>query len=205
MIITKQFIMDMGVCGESLVWYESIFGTGPHPYFHVYDKVASTPDIDEETRERWIKWSESLQTNPAAIRYDGRFDYGRYRAVGFGLDELCDTEEEALAYVQSAQDKYYTTEISEANPLFTFSQVIQKEGGELIEPIDYELGIKDGYSYYVHCTHESLAHVVRAEDIQTYLEAEIVKCREDDASCWAVMRELKDTDDGFLVWEKVNA
>lgn len=204
MIITKKFIMDMGVCGESLTWYEGIFGLEPHPYFTVYNKVKHTQDIDEETRGRWIKWCDSLQTNAAAIMYDGRYEYSRYSASGLGIYEIFPTEAEAIAALEAAKNAYYNTEISNTNNLFRFSQVKITDDVEYFEVLNSPLDLKEGYLYSVHCQHDSLSEVVTPENIQSYLENKILECKEEDKSCWFISRELRDTDDGFSIWERVH-
>lgn len=202
MIITKQFIMDMGVCGESLIWYEGIFGTGPHSYSHVYDMVANTSDIDEETRERWIKWSKSLQTNPDAIRYDGRFEISEYRAVGPDFEKTFATQEEASSALEEAKTAAYNVTVSNDNPLFQFSQTETREGG-LTKPLSSLSSLEEGYFVVVHCAKESCVHTLSLEELQQFLETKTEEVKAAEASYWKVLGKLTDLDDGFFVWEEI--
>lgn len=202
MIITKQFLIDMGVCEESLDWYESVFGTEPQSASVALKAVEESELVPEEVRDNWYKWCVSLHTNPDAIRYDGRFEISEYRAVGPNYDETFVTQEEATAALTEAKNAAYSTEVSPDNPLFQFSQSETREGG-LTKPLSSLADLEEGYFVIVHCVMESCAHTLSPEELMQFLETEVEKIKAAEASYWKVLGKLSDLDDPFFVWEEV--
>jgi hypothetical protein len=212
MKLSIKFMTDMNVLLAPIYWsnyfpqeclnfFNNTYGDAEISYYDALDTIKTIPDISEEERRVWVNAVELLQRNSVAIKYGNRFEsLPEYKSIGIDYSEDFTDLDSAKSALANKQTDYYSTAVD--GTYFSFAQIVETDSGYAVTPLQSVDDLEPSASIQVYSV-KGKWEVVPKSQLEEYLNQEILLAKQEDANFWKVQQKLRDTDDGFTVFETV--
>jgi hypothetical protein len=212
MKFSKKFMTDMNeilgnqdwgqyFCQESLDLFDIVFGDSEISYYDNLNSIKAHPSLSKKDKLQWIKTVTMLQTNIDAIKYGDRYErLSEYRIITpLSSQDFTDLNT-AINALKIDMNVYYSTNINAG--YFDYCQIVETDDGISMKHIDRFDNIEPNALIQVH-SRSGKTNVVSVSELSKYLESLIEEDKITDADSWSIYQKIKDIDDGFAVYEKL--
>lgn len=213
MKLSVKFMTDMNVLlvptywsnyfpQECLNFFNNTYGDAEISYHDGLNSVKTSPDVPEDERAYWVRIIESLKTTPVAIKYGNRFEsLPEYRSTGIDYSEDFTDLDSAKFALDNRRASYYSTAID--GTFFSFTQITENDSGYVVTPIQNVDDLEPSASIQVYSI-KGKWEVVPKSQLEEYINQQINLAKQEDANLWSVKQKIRDTDDGFTVFDVIS-
>lgn len=211
MKFSKKFMTDMNeilgpqdwgqyFCESSLIWFDKVHGNAELSYYDGLNSVKNDPDISKKEKLQWTATIKMLQTNLIAIKYNDRYErLNEYKIITpLSTQDFTDLKT-AIDVLNSEIKSYYSIDFNAG--YIDYAEIIETPESKSIRSLNSFDGIKPNASIQVY-SRSGKTHIVSSMDeLMKYLNDLIKEDKNTDS--WAVYQKIKDIDDGFAAYEKI--
>jgi hypothetical protein len=147
MIVNRQLLELMGVCGESLEHFTNVVGGGDVNFQMGLDDsvhyLRGLEALDPETYRGWADLVDGYKTDPRYVKAAEQYSYGGYVVIGCE-DTVYSTVDEAQAVRDRKQAEKYAQEKQRYVDQLYISAVQTTDCGEILHAVTAPTGV-DSY------------------------------------------------------------
>jgi hypothetical protein len=181
MIVNRQLLELMGVCGESLEHFTNVVGVGDINFqMSLDDSVRYLRELetsDPETYRGWADLVDGFKTDQKYIKAAAGYTYGEYVLIGYA-GETYPTVESARNARDLKHNELYSQEKNNFIDQFYVSAIVCVSGGETLQKTEAEIA---GCEYLVfhpsNGVHERFASFDSAKTRLVEIEHEVLEPR----------------------------
>ena len=212
MKFSKKFMMDMNAilnpreqslyfCQPSIDLFDEVYGDAEISYQENLNSIKNHPSLSKKDKLIWANSVTKLESNVDAIKYGDRYKrLDEYRIITpLSTQDFTDLNT-AINALKIDVSLYYCVNVNAG--YFDFCQLIETDDGIIMKPLNSFDNIEPNATIQVH-SRSGKTNIVSPNDLSEYLNTVIEEDKIVDTDLWSIYQKIKDIDDGFAAYEKI--
>jgi hypothetical protein len=188
-------------CDQCVDWYDRVYGDSVVSYYDVLNSIKNDTKLLKQDKLLWTNLIINLQSNLEAIKYGDRYErLNEFRIITPKYTEDFNDLKTAVNTLKDEMAVYYSTNFNAG--YFEYAKIIETSDGVIFKSLTSLDNLEPNTLIQVH-SRSGKTDIISLSELSKYLQDVIQQDKIKEVNLWSVCQKIKDIDDGFAAFEKI--